>query len=211
MPRLDTDRMERAAEVADRDPERAAAILQTVAAPGVGIDPGAVMQLVGTLMETVNSMRAELAQVKAQQPGVKTAPSPEDLQRWANQEQFLRDTWASEPKVAIHLEPTPEEAHIAEAFGQEYPPDRMYETNGVKYFVPVGRVVQVPEPIAQRIDQERRRRRPIEHNAPQGLDSIPRPPRAYLATEAGYPGNLGRGALAVSAPLSPEPLGTVAR
>lgn len=169
-----------------------------------------MQQMTSMVNATIAGMQMQVEELKQanRRPGEKTPWTEEDLSRLNDQERYLREFWASEPKVALYVRPTIEEEKIRAGVKARTYPRRPFEVNGVKFWLDVGcqPPVPIPQSIADRIAEAQDGYRPIHNDAPEGLDSIPRPPRAYLAAEAGRPGNLGEGPIDVHY-LPAEPIG----
>ena len=206
------ERVQRAQEVIDRDPEEARDRLQAASNQQVTMaDVMALMQQMTQMVTAaISGQQQQIEDLKQanRKPGEKTPWTPEDLERLNDQEQYLRDFWASEEQVALYIRPTAEEEKVRQAHKARLYPPRAFEVNGIKYWLKVGAQPPVPIPrsIADRIVEQQDGYRPIHNDAPQGLDSIPRPPRVYLASEAGRPGNLGEGPIEIHH-LPAEPIG----
>jgi hypothetical protein len=204
------DTIQRAQEIIDNDAEEAQARLQQHAAPGTTVTMTDVMSLMQQMTQmvtaTMQGFQAQIEDLKAGQrkPGQKTPPTEEDLQRWADQESYLRQYWASEEQVQFYVKPTLEETRARDSVKAREFPKRLFQVNGVGYWLTVGKVAAIPRSIADRLEEAQDGYRPVHHDAPDRLPQIPDPPHIPWAESMGRPGNVGEGPLDI--PPSAVPL-----
>jgi len=213
------DRTEEATAVIDRDPEEAAAKLAPIlkASPNVGeITQADMFQLMSQMQAQMAGMQAQIIELVsgnlsgATNGGKKTnADTQAELANDRKQREMTLESWKTEPREPVFLNPDQDEDKIHAVTGL-YPP-RVMRINGLEYPISVGEIANVPSSVARLVEYTQRRR-PMS-GAPQGLPLIPDPQRSqFLAgsqsVTVGSPGRAGEGRLIPDGlPPRPQELG----
>lgn len=208
-----SEQVQKAQEVIDRDPEEAQAILEphtTVKGGGeITIQDiwGLFMQMQAAQQTMQRQVIELLSKDRQRERNSYQAHSAEDLALAQEQQRKTLEAWDTEPRLPVFLTPTEDEERIFAVMG-EYPP-RMHRVNGLEFPIKVGEVQAVPQSIAAEIKWAQtyagRRKKP-----PQGLPNIADPQRGqFLASSQvispGRDGKSGEGPLyAAAAARSPD-------
>jgi len=199
-----SDQVERAREVIDRDPEEAHAVLEpnvTVKGAGGAVTVQDVFNLFVQLAQAQQTMQQQIVDLlsrdKQHERQSYQAHSAEDLKVAQEQQRKTLEGWKTEPRVPVFLEPDEDERRIYAVVG-EFPP-RLHRVNGLEYPIKVGEVIGVPESIAAQVTWAQmysgKRRKPA-----QSIGQIADPQRGqFLAgsqmISAGHDGKTGEGPL----------------
>jgi hypothetical protein len=212
-----SDNISRAQEKIEHDPEEAKAKVEAAVTTTDG-SPITVQDMLGLFMQLQQSqqqMQQQIVQLLGDRKQDRTdrvqAYTQAELDRVAAKQRATIETWRTEPKEPIWIEPDFDERKIAESHGGEMPP-RMFMVNGVSFPIKVGEVVEVPTSIAALVRHTqgafKKRNRPA-----QALQGIPDPQSSQFLAGAqsisvGRDGKVGDGQLVPSpAAASPDQAG----
>lgn len=210
----ESDKIERAEEVIDRDPEAAKAVLEplTKVSPAAGeLTMKDIFGLFMQLQQTQQTMQQQIVDLLSRDQSDRAkqsaqAHSAEDLKVAQEQQRRTLEAWKTDPRLPVFLEPDADEKKIFAVLG-EFPP-RMHRVNGLEFPIKVGEVVMVPQSIQAEIQWSQTyaggKRRPV-----QPYQTIPDPEHTQFlqgsqSISSGRPGKTGEGVL-YAAPVARTP------
>jgi hypothetical protein len=199
---------EQAADRIDKDPEEALDALERAGlqkAPNVGeITQTDMFNMMRQMQEQMSRMQEQVIALmtgKLQGQGRNGNENlAEELEKDRLQRERTLESWRTEPREPVWIQPDDDEQKIYSVTNQ-YPP-RIYRINGLEFPIMVGEIAEVPASIAV-VVRGTQRRRPMQ-GPPQGLPQISDPQRAQFlsgsnAISVGQAGKAGEGKLVPAA------------